>query len=213
MDVEKKEGQNNEQPTTDDDQNQPLSNADLKAHPWVQELIKRANRANELEQAEKARADAEIEAKQQAEIEKAKAEERFEDALRLEREKAEASIREARDQALRAQMRASIAENGGRITDGLISVAMAEYDSEKHGTIDTFVETLKSNESYAGFFGKIEQPKPSPPGKLPVSGVVSALTRDQIRQMEQSGDPQQRAQAIEYKKQWYDKHGSFDGLL
>jgi hypothetical protein len=139
----------------------PLSNADIKAHPWLKEQL---TELVTLRKEKEARVKSEADAEQAKLLEKGE----FEKALSLEREKRET----AEKNALRAEIRAALIARGADAgSEGLFKVATAEYDATQHETIDIFADALKAGKVYAAFFAdQGRQAPPDPPGKPPAGG-------------------------------------------
>lgn len=196
--------------TTEPAETPQYSNADVKNHPLFKKLT---GQLAELQKADFDRKEAQKAAEKNALLEKAKAEERYEDALKLQQEEHAAALAAYEAKITQAELRASLVASGAKATDGLLKVVAAEYDAEKHGTVDEYVDSLKASEDYAVFFKTSDRVPVPPPGKLPTTGIGVTLNKETIRAYESSDDPEKRKQARAYKREYYDKHGSFRGLL
>ena len=181
-----------------------LSNADLKAHPWVKEIT------SELAELRKEKAERERIA-QEAEQKKLKEQGDFDKALQIEKDRT--AIAQA--DALAARIDAALTRKGANVTDAFVKVAINEFDAEKYKTdFDAFAEELSKNEAYAPFFAKLEgeggEPKPNPPGRTGVSiASGNAMTNEQLRKLETSDNPEDRKKAREYLSAFYKQHRRF----
>jgi hypothetical protein len=195
---------------TTEEQAAEFSNSDVKNHPLFQKLT---GELAALQRADFERKEAAAQAEKQALLEKAKSEERYEDALRIQQETAAAEVEALKQTALAAEMKAALLAQGAKASQGFFKVAMAEYNAETHGDVETYAESLKANEEYSVFFADQSRQALAAPGKLSAPGNSAVLTREQLRALEQSDEPEKRLQAINYKQAYFERHGSFKGLL
>jgi hypothetical protein len=197
--------------TTTEETTEPSLNSQAKDLPWVKELQKKAAKLQRLEEeleTGKLRAG---EAAKAAEIKKAEDEKRYEDALKLKDEEAASKIAALEKKALKAELSTALLGKGAKNSDGFFKVALAEYDSEKHESIEAYADSLK--ETYAEFFTDGRTPL-TPPGRPPATIGSGTLTNEQIRALKTSDKREDRAKAVTYLEDYYDKNGKFpDGYV
>ncbi len=191
------------QPSTGQDpapEPQPLSDADIKANPWVAGL---RDEVTELRKFKAERDNADAEAAQKAEVEKGN----FEKALQMEKDKVTA----AQADALAANIKASLVQEGAQVTTAFVKIAVAEFDAEKFGKdFDAFAKSIKENEAYAPFFSAEDESgkkKPNAPGKPGKGSKAGSLTNDEILALTNSSDPKDRAKGLKYLEDFHDQHG------
>jgi hypothetical protein len=185
----------------------PSINAQAKQLAWVKSLQQDSARLKALEADVAAKESSAAEAARLEQIKLAEGEKRYEDAMKLKDAEAQTKIDALEKKVLKAELSTALLGKGSKNSDGFFKVAMAEYDSTKHASIDAYAESLKTNETYAGFFGESQAP-PTPPGKLPATGGTGTLTNEQIKALKKSDKQEERSKAIRYLEDWWDKNGS-----
>lgn len=174
----------------------------FKSEQWFKDLT---SEVSSLRAWKKAREESDSEAEKAAELEKAKAAADFDKALLLK----DQEVSEAKERALKAEVKAALVTSGARITDAFVKVAMAEYDGSKYESIEGFAEALKEREDYAPFFTAHDKRPIHPgPGKTPISGQQT-ISNDQLIAWKKSGDREERQKATKYLTEYFDAHGNF----
>lgn len=193
----------------DDDE---LSNAAWKGHPLTQKLTQQIADLQRKEADRQAAKEAE---ERQKEIEEAKAKDDFEKASKLQADEADRKVRAAELRAQTAEIKSALLSRGANATNGLVKVALAEWDPEKHATVEALIDDLAENSDYAPFFAAEEPPKRQPlepPGKTPTNGGSMQWSKaqiEQVRGMELSNDRAERKKARKLLHDYYEAHGSY----
>ena len=197
-------GQNNDNTQNTDDNNQqsqdanPSLNTQAKELPWVKEMASELTTLR-AERAERQRV--EDEAKQK----KLEEEGKFKEALQVEKDRAS----KAEQNALSANIKAALHAKGAKVTDGLVKVAVAEYDSEKHESFDLFADSILKDENYAGFLptAQEEPGKPKPPVKA--STGDNSVPIEQVKTWEKSTNRDDRQKARDFLRTYRLEHGKY----
>jgi hypothetical protein len=181
------------------------TNADLKSAPWVQEMAAelKALRAEKAEQERK-----KLEADKQTEIDLATKEQDYNRALQLQTEQSEAKVKAAESKALFAEIKTALVSKGAKPTaDGLFKVAMAEYNPEKHKTVEAFAEQLKINDAYAVFF--LDASRQVIPA--PIGAPVNPMSVDwaQVKAWETGTDKEKQKEARRLIGEYRNAHGKY----
>lgn len=178
-----------------------LTNHDVKSDPLFQkvagELSALKAQIAEAQQAEQA-------AKEQAELEQAKKAGEFEKVLEMNARKLEQMEAQHRAELLKRDLTTELVKAGAR-NEVFLKGAIAAYDGESD--ISEYVRALTESDDHKPFFGQLEQSrqtKQEPRGVAP-SGNASSWA--QIRAMEKSDDPKQRAEAGRLILDYAKKHG------
>ncbi|MCP4604499.1 MAG: hypothetical protein GY847_28920 [Proteobacteria bacterium] len=188
-----------EQPTPAPDERS--INSQAKDLSWVKEL--RAENA-----AFKREADERATAEKQAAIDKAKEKDDFAEVLRLQQDESAKKIGSLERENVKLNVMAAIAAKGAMVTDGLVNVAVAEYQAGDFDSFETFADSLSSNENYAGFFGAdTKRVIPNPPGKAPITPGTPRL--EDVKAWENSDDPEKQLAAADFNESYFKAHGRF----
>ena len=180
-----------------------LSNADVKSNPL---FLKVTKELAELRRAEEERAAAQDREQRDAALKLAQEEKRYEDALKLHREDADRELSELRNKALFAEIKATLLSKGAKASDGFYKVAMAEYDPEKHTSLDALADYLKTSEMYSQFFVSNQRAPLVPPSGQPVSSAMNA-NWDEVKTWETSNDKTLRAKARTLLREYREQNG------
>ena len=182
-----------------------ISNSEAKKLPWVREM---AAKLKALETRETERAEADKKAKADAELEKATAAKDYEKALELQKATSLEEINTLKSNALNAEMKAELLSKGAQLTDGLLKVAVAEYDPEKFESIADFATSLKEDDVYKSFFS--DSTTREVKEDLPGSKVTGGKTDwNQVKAWEKSNDRAERQKAREILADYRKVHNKY----
>ena len=147
-------------------------------------------------------------AKADAELEKATAAKDYEKALELQKATSLEEINTLKSNALNAEMKAELLSKGAQLTDGLLKVAVAEYDPEKFESIADFAMSLKEDEVYKSFFfdSIICEVKEDLPGSKVTGGKTDW---NQVKAWEKSKDRAERQKAREILADYRKVHSKY----
>jgi hypothetical protein len=190
----------------DDGQPEPSGNKTWNDDPKTFKLKSELSKLRKEKEDAKA---ANVKAKRDAELKKAVDEERFSDAqAQLEKEKEDLETKHKKELQTRDLQ---VALMGNKFEDKyFIKSVTDEYNPESHGSIDDYVKGLASDEAnkrYMAQDGKQTGPV-IPPGKLPAGGSMTGVNAAQIKAMQKSNDPKQRAEARRFLKEYADNNNN-----
>ena len=194
------------EPTGDDGGGQP-SNNEWKNDARTQRITKQLADLQRKDEERKAAAE---KARRDADLKRAEDEGRYKDALaQVEKEKESLAKQHAREIEKRDLENKLL---GNKFEDRhFIDSVMSKYDSKEHGTIDEYVKELASNEANHKYMLQSDG-KPTgpviPPGKLPTGGSMKGVNPAEIKAMQRSNDPKQRAEARRFLKEYADKNNN-----
>jgi len=185
------------------------SHREWKDNPETHKLTAEIARLNK---ADTDRADAKKKADDDAAIAKAEAEKDYAKAQQLKDDQHAAELKAERDKASSAEMKSELTSAG--FTARGAKFLGSEYDAENDGTAEEYAKKCAEDAANAGFLAATATRKPTPPGKpvvgSPTDGTV--LTGEQLKGLLNSDKPEERQQGRKYKADWWDSHGSFEGL-
>jgi hypothetical protein len=182
----------------------PLSNADAKNLPWVQEMGKELKA---LREEKAARLAAEEQSRKEAEIKKAEAEGRYEDAMKAKQAEIDSINAKYKTELTQRDVTAELLKAGFK-NETFLRGAVTGYDAEK-STIADYVAELAKDEANKMFLGEAVAPVLTPPTGSPGTGPPKALTVEQLHALENSTDREERKKAREYLRQYREKHGKY----
>ena len=182
---------------------------DFKGSPAYQAMSKQLA---DLQREKTARADAEKEAKRAAEDKALRDAGRFEELdAKYKKEIADREAAYARD-ILSRDLTNSLLRKGFE-NDLFVKGAIAGYNAEEHGDITAYTEALAADESNKGFLATAEgRQVHNAPGKTPTPTNYGEARGEKLKALAASEDPEQRKLARKIKADYFDKHGTLDGI-
>ena len=181
-------------------------NAQAKDLPWVKELMAKAARADEMTAAQE-------QAKREAEEKALRDAGKFDELAAKHAAELEAIKGHHDKTLLEMSLKTELIKTGFQ-NDIFVNGAIKSYDAGTHGEISAYVAALAADEANKALLAGVEgRTVYTPPGKSPSpSGSGGELRGEALRAAASSEDPQIRLKAIEIKKAYFDKHGTFEGL-
>lgn len=173
-----------------------VTNAGAKKLPWVQEALRAQAELVSLKQKQ-------AEAKAQAERERAEAEGRYQDALKMEQDLV-AEIKADYEAKVRQMSLENEFIKAGVADPRVVKIFADDYNPESESVAE-FVSRVKSDESNQLYFQDTNTRRAAPPP--PSGGKTVAPTAAELEKWSKSSDPEKRKRAIDYKREYWIKHG------
>lgn len=177
-------------PEINEEPKRELTNADVKSDPLFKKVTGELAELKSQIAAEKAE---QTKAQEAAEMERLKESGKYEEAIKLHADRLERMESQHKADLLKRDLTIELV-NAEAKNKVFLQGAIAAYDGETD--IAEYVQSLKNSDENKPFFGGMEQSRqtqPAPKGVAP-SGNAD-LTWQQVKAMEQSDDPKQRAKA------------------
>lgn len=186
------------------------SNADVKEHPLFKKMTAQLA---QFQQAEKDRASRDAQAQKEAEIKALEAKGEYEAALTQQKSEMERLVAQHEREILHRDLQSELFKQGFN-NDLFVKGAITGYDAETHGDINAYVEALANDEANKGFLstGTGRQVHDAAGLGRPAASGSMPLTGKRLLEYKNSPDPEKRAQYRKVAGEYFDKHGTLDGL-
>lgn len=177
-------------PKSNEEPKRELTNADVKSDPLFKKVTGELAELKSQIAAEKAE---QTKAQEASEMERLKEAGKYEEAIKLNADRLERMEAQHKADLLKRDLTTELIKAGAK-NDMFLKGVIADYDGETD--IAEYVQSLTSSDDHKLFFGSLEQSRqtqPAPKGVAPNGNAD--LTWQQVKAMEQSDDPKQRAKA------------------